>query len=308
MESYGDLIQIVIPCFNGEEFLKETLISVQNQTYKHFDCLMIDDGSNDKSFEIFQDFAKNDKRFRVLQNSENRGESHSVNQGWANKRGSLISILSCDDPQPNDWLEEMHGFYKSHSERKFIVYYPNRIVIDGLGNLIRREVLLDWSESHVIDDLLCVASVGALIDTSLLPVNFEPRIEGVKFPSDLIQFLKIARFGPGLRHPTYSCVWREHFGGKSADDKKNLSKEFVSGMSLYTRTQEIGFKMVSETSIFAHAVGILREESSLPRAIVVGIKIYLSEFSLLNLNLTALLKMIYRYIGRRRNRNKPRFS
>jgi glutathione peroxidase-family protein len=40
------------------------------------------------------------------------GESFSVNRGWANKSGKLITIISCDDPQPNDWLKEMVKFSK----------------------------------------------------------------------------------------------------------------------------------------------------------------------------------------------------
>jgi len=307
MVTQGDLVQIIIPCFNGEEFLKETLTSIQNQTYVDFDCLMIDDGSDDKSFGIFNDFVKNDSRFRVFRNSINRGESFSVNRGWANKRGNLVSILSCDDPQPDDWLEKMYLFYKCHAKSNFIVYYPNRLVIDRWGNFVRKEILLDWSESLLVDDLLCVASVGALIDTSLLPNDFEPRIEEVRFPSDLIQYLKIVNFGSGIRHPAFFCVWREHLGGKSAEDKTRLSKEFVLGMSLYKKSQTSGDNMIEVTSIFAHIVGILRKEFSLPIAIGLGMKIYLREFSIRSLNLFSVLKIVARYMRRSKSRKKLRF-
>jgi glycosyltransferase involved in cell wall biosynthesis len=307
METFEDLIQIVIPCFNGEEFLMETLISIKNQTYRNFDCLMINDCSDDNSDEIFQGFANIDSRFRVLHNSQNKGESYSVNRGWLNRRGRLICILSCDDPQPNDWLEEMYNFYTCNSGIGFIVYYPNRIVVDQNGKFVRQEILLDWSESHLIDDLLCVPSVGALIDTSLLPEDFLPRVEKVEFPSDLIQYLKIAEFGSGLRHPAFFCVWREHKGGKSADKKLRLSKNFVSGMSLYLKTQETGFKMAIETPVLAHTIGILGKEFPLPKAIAVGIRVYLSEFSILNLNPYELLRISVRYIRRRWNRGKQQF-
>jgi len=304
MSTQGDLVQIVIPCFNGEEFLRETLFSIQNQTYANFDCLMIDDGSEDDSLKIFGDFSQSDPRFRAMQNSENRGESYSVNRGWANKRGNLVSILSCDDPQPDDWLEEMYLFYKSHAKNNFVVYYPNRVVINQSGDFVRREMLLEWSESSLIDDLLCVASVGALIDTSLLPNDFEPRIEEVRFPSDLIQYLKIVEFGSGIRHPNFFCVWREHLGGKSADDRTRLAQEFVLGMSIYIKSKTFGSNKIGETSVFAHTVGILRKEFRLPGAIGIGMKIYLTQFSIKSLNLFSLLKIVARYLRRSKNKEK----
>jgi len=233
MRNHWDLIQIVIPCFNGEEFLRETLFSIQNQTYANFDCLMIDDGSEDDSLKIFSDFSKSDPRFRVLQNSENRGESYSVNRGWANKRGNLVSILSCDDPQPNDWLEEMYLLYKRHSESNFIVYYPNRITIDPRGEVLKSEYLMDWNPRIISDDFICIPSVGAIIDSEKLPNGFIPRLSHVDYPSDLIQYLNIMRFGVGLRHPTFFCNWRLHSQNKSSLDRNLLANRLEFGILSY---------------------------------------------------------------------------
>ena len=80
MGTSGELVQIVIPCFNGQKYLEETLVSIQNQTHKNFDCLMVNDGSIDDSLSIFLRFAQGDPRFRLLQNERNLGESHTVNR------------------------------------------------------------------------------------------------------------------------------------------------------------------------------------------------------------------------------------
>jgi glycosyltransferase involved in cell wall biosynthesis len=297
MNNREDLVQIVIPCFNGAEYLEETLSSIQKQTFQNFDCLLIDDGSTDNTSNILRSIAVNDSRFRVIKNHQNEGESFSVNRGWINKQGKLISILSCDDPQPEDWLETITDFREKNPG--FVVYYPNRIVIDEKGAFLRREELFDWSISLLEEDLLCIVSVGAIIDSTLLPDDFLPRIPEVIFPSDLIQYLKIAKFGSGLRHPSFFAVWREHKKSKSAEDKRILAREFTRGMSKYLGTFHKEQRRISESVIFAHVVRILQSEFTLIASVVVGFRIFLGEFDFKSLRVTHLMKIIIRFRGRK---------
>jgi|688.fasta_scaffold344876_2 glycosyltransferase involved in cell wall biosynthesis len=297
MHDSRDLVQIIIPCFNGEEYLEETLCSIQNQTYKNFDCLMIDDGSNDLSTSIFKAFTLSDSRFRMLKNETNCGESFSVNRGWSNKRGSLVSILSCDDPQPSDWLEALVTFRESNPG--YIVYYPNRNVIDEKGNSLRQEILFDWSATLLERDLLCVVSVGAIIDTAFLPSDFLPRISEVVFPSDLIQYLRISHFGTGLRHPYFFSVWREHNRSKSADDKGILAQEFTDAMCLYLNSLTKVERRVQGSAVFANVVRILQGEFSLLKSFTVGLRIFNNKFGLKTLNFLELLKILIRFRQRK---------
>ena len=298
MTSDGELVQILIPCFNGQEYLEETLISIQNQTHTNFDCLLVDDGSSDNSSSIFNRFAQDDFRFRLLKNGKNQGESYSVNRAGNNKKGNLICVLSFDDPQPHDWLENMIKFRSENPG--FVVYYPNRVVIDESGVLIRREVLFDWSKSLLRDDLLCIVSVGALIDSDFLPSSFEPRIQEVVFPSDLVQYLNLSEYGDGIRHPSYFCVWRDHVKSKSANERKVLSKEFAAGMNAFLRkNSEVEVK---KSAIFANIVRILQGEFSFLVSVGLGFKIYLAEFELKSLRVRELLEIIVRYRHRRKIR------
>ena len=298
MTSDGELVQILIPCFNGQEYLEETLISIQNQTYANFDCLLVDDGSSDNSSSIFNRFAQDDLRFRLLKNEKNQGESYTVNRAWSSKKGKLVCVLSFDDPQPHDWLENMIKFRNENPG--FIVYYPNRLVIDEKGISIRREVLFDWSKSLLRDDLLCIVSVGAVIDSDFLPSSFEPRIQEVVFPSDLVQYLKLSEYGDGIRHPSYFCVWRDHVKSKSANERKVLAKEFASGLNAFlSKNNEVEVK---KSAIFANIVRILQGEFSFLVSVRLGFKIYLAEFELRSLRVRELLEIIVRY----RHRHKIR--
>ena len=298
MTSDGELVQILIPCFNGQEYLEETLISIQNQSYSNFDCLLVDDGSSDNSASIFNRFAQDDLRFRLLKNKKNQGESYTVNRAWNSKKGKLVCVLSFDDPQPHDWLENMIKFRNENPG--FIVYYPNRLVIDEKGISIRSEVLFDWSKSLLRDDLLCIVSVGAVIDSDFLPSSFEPRIQEVVFPSDLVQYLKLSEYGDGIRHPSYFCVWRDHVKSKSANQRKVLAKEFAAGLNAFlSKNNEVEIK---KSAIFANIVRILQGEFSFLVSISLGFKIYLAEFELRSLRVRELLEIIVRYRHRRKIR------
>jgi len=297
MHDSRDMVQIIIPCFNGEEYLEETLHSIQNQTHNNFDCLMIDDGSTDLSTSIFKTFALSDSRFRMLKNDTNRGESFSVNRGWNNKCSSLVSILSCDDPQPRDWLEVLVTFRESNPG--YIVYYPNRNVIDEKGTSLRQESLFDWSTSLLERDLLCIVSVGAIIDTTFLPSDFSPRISEIVFPSDLIQYLRISHFGNGLRHPYYFSVWREHKKSKSADDKRDLAQEFTDAMCLYLNSLTKDERKIQGSAVFANVVRILQGEFSLLKSFTVGFSIFHNKFELKTLNFLELIKILFRFHQRK---------
>jgi glycosyltransferase involved in cell wall biosynthesis len=292
-----EFIQIIIPCFNGQDYLEETLVSIQNQTHNNFDCLMVDDGSSDDSSSILNRFTNEDPRFRLLRNEMNRGESYSVNRGWEIKKGELICVLSFDDPQPLDWLEKMLDFRKENPG--FIVYYPNRLVIDDSGKTLRREALFDWSESLLREDLLCIVSVGAIIDSRLVPKDFEPRIHEVVFPSDLVQYLKLSNFGGGIRHPSYFSNWREHGKGKSADSKRDLAKEFTTGMSIYLSSLTKDDRRIRETAVFVHIVRILHGQFSLVESITGGLRIFHTEFEFRTLSFVELLKILMRFCRRK---------
>jgi len=256
MHDSRDMVQIIIPCFNGEEYLEETLHSIQNQTHNNFDCLMVDDGSTDISTSIFKTFALSDSRFRMLKNETNRGESYAVNKGWKNRRSDLISILSCDDPQPKDWLESMLLLVNTCLDSQVNVFYPNRNIIDSRGNCRRREYLLNWNHKFLFEDFICIPSVGALIDARDLPSDFQPRIESIGYPSDLIQFIKLSFYGKGLRHPNYFCNWRNHEENKSSIPENLLSEKIQEGLEKYFESSGLTLSAYQKTSLATQVLRI----------------------------------------------------
>lgn len=104
-------ITLIVPIYNVEDYLEQCLDSIQNQTYKNFICIMVNDGSTDNSKEIAEKFLS-DKRF-ILINQENKGLSGARNTGLdyffeksvEQQIGNYVSFIDSDDVISPDYLE-----------------------------------------------------------------------------------------------------------------------------------------------------------------------------------------------------------
>lgn len=97
-------ISVVMPCYNSERFLRAALESLVWQTYADWECILVDDGSTDRSKEIFLNFAEKDQRFRYLAQL-NSGPSAARNRGIEAAAGSYIQFLDADDILPKERFE-----------------------------------------------------------------------------------------------------------------------------------------------------------------------------------------------------------
>ena len=97
-------VSVVIPLYNGERFIEETLESVLCQTYPHYEVLVVDNRSTDNGPNLVRDFIKKDDRFKLLQ-EEILGVAHARNYGICNARNEWIAILDHDDIWMPDKLE-----------------------------------------------------------------------------------------------------------------------------------------------------------------------------------------------------------
>ena len=66
-------VSIIVPVYNTEEFLKQAIQSLQNQTHKNIEIVLVDDHSTDKSFEIMQEFAEKDSRIKIFKTKKPSG-------------------------------------------------------------------------------------------------------------------------------------------------------------------------------------------------------------------------------------------
>ena len=104
MNKIYPLISVVIPAYNAEQFLDETLESVLSQTYENWECIIVNDGSTDNTESIAKKWCEKDARFRYFY-KENSGASDTRNLGIKKARGEYIAFLDADDILTSDNLE-----------------------------------------------------------------------------------------------------------------------------------------------------------------------------------------------------------
>lgn len=105
------MISIIIPVYNTEKYLERCLESVTRQTYKGFECIIVDDGSTDHSLSICKDYEKRDPRFRVF-HKENGGLSSARNYGIERAEGDYLYFVDSDDELYECTLSVLHGEMK----------------------------------------------------------------------------------------------------------------------------------------------------------------------------------------------------
>lgn len=99
------MFSIIVPVYNVEKYLDKCLASISEQTFKEFECIVVDDGSSDNSNDIIDRYVNKDQRFKVI-HQKNMGISAARNAGLAIAQGDYIAFVDSDDYISNEYLEK----------------------------------------------------------------------------------------------------------------------------------------------------------------------------------------------------------
>ena len=94
------IVSVIVPVYNVEKFLDQALVSIENQTLRDIEIIVLNDGSTDSSPEIIKEHAKNDSRI-IVSNKKNEGYGATCNKGMDLAKGEWIAIV-----EPDDWIDE----------------------------------------------------------------------------------------------------------------------------------------------------------------------------------------------------------
>lgn len=153
--SYGDLVSVVIPAYNHQDYIRETLDSVYKQTYQNIELIVLDDCSKDNSLVIAEQWAKEkyaNKRFsRVIieKNAHNFGAHDAINKGLTIAQGKALTILNSDDMYASLRIETL---MKAAEEHKSDWLFSGIRVINAKGKRSFSELAI---EIEAFSDLAC---------------------------------------------------------------------------------------------------------------------------------------------------------
>lgn len=135
--SYTPKVSVIIPVYNTEEYLRECLDSVINQTLKEIEIICVDDGSTDSSLEILKEYAKKDNRFTVI-TQKNLHAGVARNAGLAVAKGEYLSFLDSDDFFELNMLEKCYNGAKNAAAEILI------FEIDKFDNITKKFTPQKW--------------------------------------------------------------------------------------------------------------------------------------------------------------------
>ena len=118
----SDFISIIIPVYNSGEQLYDCVKSIQNSTYKHFEIIIVDDGSNDETAKICDNCSAECDNVKVY-HTENKGVSAARNFGINQSKGDYITFVDSDDTvEPSMLMELLTACRLNNSEISIIGY------------------------------------------------------------------------------------------------------------------------------------------------------------------------------------------
>ena len=142
-------ISVIIPAYNMEEYIGDTIESVQKQTFDDYELIVVDDGSTDDTYKILTKYAKNDARI-ILLSQDNAGVSIARNNGIEHASGKYITFLDGDDLWTPDALQIMYEKIKSENAGFVYAGYA-ALHPDGIG---KKETSTNYGKEGTLRDFL----------------------------------------------------------------------------------------------------------------------------------------------------------
>lgn len=140
------MISVIIPTYNRSNLISRAIISVNNQTYKNIEIIVVDDASTDDTTTIVE--SLNIPNLRYIRLSQNQGACHARNIGIRESKGKYISFLDSDDTWEPTKLEEQYNFLKNKNASVVVCNYweerdGKRCIKTNRSGIITQEELLN---------------------------------------------------------------------------------------------------------------------------------------------------------------------
>ena len=153
------MVSIIVPCYNGEKFIKRCFNSILNQSYKQIEVILVNDGSTDKSeeiiFEYKSSFLEQGMKFNYIY-KENGGLGSAINEGLKHVNGEYLTLLDIDDYIMVDSIKLKVEFLDLHRDYNVVRsngYYVTEKNLDKKDNLfVVNEI--EKNNIYIFDDLI----------------------------------------------------------------------------------------------------------------------------------------------------------
>lgn len=200
------LISVIVPAFNSERYIRNTIASIQSQSFTDWEVIIVDDNSSDKTVSLLEVICAEDDRVKLIKLNENFGAAFSRNQGIRAARGRYIAFLDSDDIWLPEKLEQQLMFM---TETGNAFSFTRVARYDEQGNQLSTSKIPDKVNYHTLLKTNVVVCSSAMYDTHQLGKVYMPDIRKRQDFALWLLLLKRCDYGYGLQETLVKYTVRE---------------------------------------------------------------------------------------------------
>jgi glycosyltransferase involved in cell wall biosynthesis len=219
-------VSIVVPAFNREKYLSETIQSVLKQNYSPIELIVLDDGSTDNTVELLKSYGNK----IIWDHHKNMGEASTVNKGLKMASGEILSVLSSDDILYENTVEEIVDFMITNP--KISVVYPDWDKIDEGSRIIQKKIALEYDFKKMIKWNYCFPGPGTFFKKEVF-INTKGRDKDFIFLSDYDFWIRAGLNHEFARIPKVLAGFREHSSSASSSGNPKRAEEHIRVMDKF---------------------------------------------------------------------------
>ena len=225
---------IIIPLYNKEDLIEQTISGVLNQSFTDFEVIIVNDGSTDNSLKKIAPLV--DARFKIL-NQENKGASHARNLGINNAQGKYIALLDADDIWLKNHLLEFKKLIQNFPDaglycNNYQIFYTNKISRPAKFNFdFNKDCLIvkDFFKASITNSVAWTSAVCFTKDKFNLIGGFNTKL---KTAQDLDLWIKMALKYDVAFNPTITMSYKFHVDNSlSKNEYNDIRYEFINNFS-----------------------------------------------------------------------------
>ncbi len=236
------LVSVLMPVYNSERFIAQAIVSILKQTYRHFELVIADDASTDKSWSIIREFQqKYPKRIKTIRLKKNDGSTKATNAAFKKSTGEFIAILDSDDIAQPKRLEKQVKYLLKHPEvivlgtQAKVINAENEIIGEKVFPTTHEEIYSMYGTVHPMNH------PSIMIRRSLLPSSSELYQEKYGINDDYYNLFRLISRGKFANLPEHLLLYRVHGNNNSL---KRLKKCYWNIFKIrLTAITQFGYRM-----------------------------------------------------------------
>lgn len=246
------LVSIVMPLFNAEPYIEETLSSIEGQTYTNWELIVVDDCSTDSSPRIVAEHAERDPRIALYHAERNIGAAGTRNVCLSKVTGAFVAYMDADDVWLPEKLERQIAFMRANDVDMCFTSYET---IDAAGshrNYVHVPSRIDY-RGFLKNTITCSHTIAFDLSRVSRQTLLCPEKTDFDFPEDMVVWLQALKAGADARGlDEILAKNRKHAGSRSSNKFHAIRRTW----NAYRKVEGLGF-LYSAHCLFwqlAHAV------------------------------------------------------